>query len=339
MLSLLTRRGPVTGSLKTPVKTVLPFHDTSFGMPTFTDSSVPDTALVSAWRGSVCDDREPILNSPRGRRHGVFPTEGAGRCPPGRRAARQTCEARPMVAFDDALRSTISANLAAHERREHALRGRRRAAVALVLVDSDAERDDGDPIVAAQIDMSVVPGEVRDQRGRRLDGRMVGVAGGAAFLLCRRAARLNRHAGQWALPGGRIDDGETALDAALRELDEELGIRLAPGRVGGWLDASPTRGGYVTPPGVWGGGSDPPITPAPDEVLAVYRIGLRALAASEPRFIDIPESDRPVLQVPLGNDLIHAPTGAVLYQFQQIGLLGNAGKRVDDLEQPVFAWK
>jgi hypothetical protein len=43
--------------------------------------------------------------------------------------------------------------------------------------------------------------------------------------------------------------------------------------------------------------------------------------------------------VPLGNDLIHAPTGAVLYQFQQVGLLGNAGKRVDDLEQPVFAWK
>ena len=107
----------------------------------------------------------------------------------------------------------------------------------------------------------------------------------------------------------------------------------------GWLDDYPTRSGYVITPVVLWGGADPPIRPAPDEVLAVYRIGLRALAESQPRFIDIPESDRPVLQVPLGNDLIHAPTGAILYQFQQVGLLGNAGKRVDELEQPVFAWR
>lgn len=244
-----------------------------------------------------------------------------------------------MIAFDDALRSRLRANLAAHERRERALDGRRHAAVAVVLVDSDAERDDGDPIVAEQIDMSVVPGEVRDHRGRRLDGRMVGVAGGAAFLLCRRAARLNRHAGQWALPGGRVEPGESAVDAALRELDEELGIRIGHEAVLGWLDDYPTRSGYVITPVVVWAGADPPIRPAPDEVLAVYRIGLQALADSQPRFIDIPESDRPVLQLPLGNDLIHAPTGAVLYQFQQVGLLGNAGKRVDDVEQPVFAWK
>lgn len=244
-----------------------------------------------------------------------------------------------MFVFDDALRSRIGANLTAHERREHALDGRRHAAVAVVLVDSDASRDDGDPIVAEQIDMSVVPGDVRDHRGRRLDGRMVGVAGGAAFLLCRRAARMNRHAGQWALPGGRIDGGETALDAALRELDEELDIRLGPESVVGWLDDYPTRSGYViTPVVVWAGAS-PPIRPAPDEVLAVYRIGLHALAGSQPRFVEIPESDRPVVQLPLGNDLIHAPTGAILLQFQQVGLLGEAGSRVDELEQPVFAWK
>src|SRR3954462_15493158 len=241
------------------------------------------------------------------------------------RRERETCEARRVIAFDDALRQRLSTNLTAHERREHALDGRRRAAVAVVLVDSDAERDDGDPIVPEQIDMSVVPGEARDHRGRRLDGRMVGVAGGAAFLLCRRAARLNRHAGQWALPGGRVDDGETALDAALRELDEELGIRLGPESVLGWLDDYPTRSGYVISPVVVWGGADPPITPAPDEVLAVYRIGLHALQATEPRFVSIPESERPVLQLPLGNDLIHAPTAAMLLQLRQVALLGRAG--------------
>ena len=46
---------------------------------------------------------------------------------------------------------------------------------------------------------------------RGMDGRMADVSGGAGFLLCRRAAGLNRHASQWALPGGRLDAGETAI--------------------------------------------------------------------------------------------------------------------------------
>lgn len=244
-----------------------------------------------------------------------------------------------MISFTPDLRSDLERGLSAHERREHPLDGRRRAAVAVVLVDSDPERHDGDPLAGEDIDMSVVPGDRGAEERRRLDGRMVGVAGGAAFLLCRRASRLRRHAGQWALPGGRVDEGETALDAALRELDEELGLRLGPDSVVGWLDDYPTRSGYVITPVVLWGGADPELAPAPDEVFAVYRIGLHALRASEPRLISIPESERPVLQLPLGNDLIHAPTGAILLQLRQVGLLGRAGERVDHLEQPVFAWR
>jgi 8-oxo-dGTP pyrophosphatase MutT (NUDIX family) len=240
-----------------------------------------------------------------------------------------------VIRYDDDLRSALRYRLGAHDRRAHALDGRRHAAVAVVLVDSDPERDDGDPLKAEDIDMSVVPGDL----AAKLDGRMVGVAGGAAFLLCRRAPRLGSHAGQWALPGGRLDDGEDALDAALRELDEELGVRLGADSVVGWLDDYPTRSGYVITPVVLWGGADPALRPAAAEVLAVYRIGLQALRDAEPRFIAIPESDRPVLQVPLGNDLIHAPTAAILYQLRQVGLLGRAGERVDHLEQPVFAWR
>jgi len=243
------------------------------------------------------------------------------------------------VEYTAELRARLEAALGAHERREHELEGRRHAAVAVVLVDSDAAAHDGDPLLASDIDMSVVPGERPADEQRRLDGRMVGVAGGAAFLLCRRAARLNRHAGQWALPGGRVDEGETALGAALRELDEELGLRLGDDAVVGWLDDYPTRSGYVISPVVLWGGADPQLRPSPDEVLAVYRIGLHALEQGEPRFISIPESDRPVLQLPLGNDLIHAPTAAVLFQLRQVGLLGHAGERVDHYEQPVFAWR
>ena len=163
--------------------------------------------------------------------------------------------------------------------------------------------------------------------------------GAPAFFLTKRAPRLNAHSGQWALPGGRIDPGESPTEAALRELDEEVGLKLGQDSVIGWLDDYPTRSGYViTPVVVWGGG-DPPLTPSPDEVLAVYRIGLHTLRDGEPRFVSIPESDRPVIQIPLGNDLIHAPTGAVLYQFREVAMAGNSGERVDHFEQPVFAWK
>jgi 8-oxo-dGTP pyrophosphatase MutT (NUDIX family) len=244
-----------------------------------------------------------------------------------------------MIDYTADLRTRLGAALSAHERRRHSLEGRRHAAVAVVLVDSDAERHDGDPLRAEDIDMSEVPGELSADEVRSLDGRMVGVAGGAAFLLCRRASRLRRHAGQWALPGGRLDDGETPLDAALRELDEELGLRLGSDSVVGLLDDYPTRSGYLITPVVLWGGEDPHLDPAPDEVLAVYRVGLHALRDTEPRFVSIPESNRPVLQLPLGNDLIHAPTAAILFQLRQVGLLGRSGERVDHLEQPVFAWR
>ena len=244
-----------------------------------------------------------------------------------------------MFDYDEALRARLGASLDEHERRRLPLEGRRHAAVAVVVVDSDRERDDVEPVPEGAVDMTGVPGGPVGADGRRFDGRMVGVAGGAAFLLCRRSLGMRRHAGQWALPGGRLDEGEEPLEAALRELDEELGLRLGPDAVVGWLDDYVTRSGFVISPVVLWGGGDPVLTPDPDEVFAAYRIGLHALQDSEPRLIDIPESDRPVLQMPLGTDLIHAPTGAILLQFQRVALLGRAGERVDHVEEPVFAWR
>ena len=238
-----------------------------------------------------------------------------------------------LILYSDELRSRFERHLERHERRAHELDGRKHAAVAIVIVDSHPVDHDGDPLIADDIDMGEVPGDAAG-----LDGRMIGVAGGAAFLLCRRTSRLNKHAGQWALPGGRLDPGESPLDAALREVDEEIGLRLGEDAVVGWLDDYPTRSGYLITPVVLWGGADPLLRPSPDEVLALYRIGLHALRDGEPRFVSIPESDRPVVQVPLGNDLIHAPTGAVLHQFRQVAMDGRIGERVDHLEQPVFAW-
>jgi 8-oxo-dGTP pyrophosphatase MutT (NUDIX family) len=237
------------------------------------------------------------------------------------------------IPYDEALREQIRARLAGHDRRVVADPSKRWAAVAVVLVDSEVGEDRVDP---APVDDWNVDRPV-PQAG--LDGRMVDVSGGAAFLLCRRAIRLRAHSAQWALPGGRLDPGETVVDAALRELDEEVGIRLPSSAVLGLLDDYPTRSGYViTPVVLWGGGRLEP-RPAPDEVVAVYRVGIHQLLRDDsPRFITIPESPRPVVQIPLGHDLIHAPTGAVLLQFRWLCLEGRDDP-VNQLEQPVFAWK
>ncbi|MEX2292828.1 MAG: CoA pyrophosphatase [Acidimicrobiales bacterium] len=241
--------------------------------------------------------------------------------------------ARSLVRYDDNLRELVAGNLAAHKRRGQELGEHRHAAVAIVLVDSVSGEDRIDPHQPTDAEMDVIPGGPGG-----LDGRMVDVSGGAAFLLCRRAAGLNRHASQWALPGGRVDDGETVIDAATRELDEELGVSLGEEAVLGLLDDYTTRSGYVITPVVLWGGGPLQLRPEPGEVLAAYRVGLHELLRGDsPRFVSIPESDRPVVQIPLGNDLIHAPTGAVLLQFRWLGLEG-CSDPVAELEQPVFAW-
>ncbi len=62
-------------------------------------------------------------------------------------------------------------------------------------------------------------------------------------------------------------------------------------------------------------------SPAPDEVAAVYQVGLHRLQRETGRGSSPNrESSRPVVQIPLGNDLIHAPTGAVLLQLRWLGL-------------------
>ncbi len=234
----------------------------------------------------------------------------------------------------------MSDRLAAHDRLELPLDGRRHAAVAIVVVDSNVGDDAEDPYEFSDEEMRVIPGYTPD-RADELHGRMAGVSGGASFVLCRRSAGLRSHASQWALPGGRLDAGETVVDAALRETWEEVGVRFAEDRVLGVLDDYVTRSGYVMTPVVVWGGPGVELDPNPDEVLAAYRIGLHELAREDsPRFVDIPESDRPVVQVPLGGDLIHAPTGAVLVNFRWVCLDGRPSdeSRVDGFEQPVFAW-
>jgi 8-oxo-dGTP pyrophosphatase MutT (NUDIX family) len=207
----------------------------------------------------------------------------------------------PRRLFDEALRRRAAANLAAFERRAADPEGRRAAAVAAVLLPDD-------------------------------EGR-------ACLLLTKRAATLRSHTRQWALPGGRMDPGETAEGAALRELREEVGLALDGGTVLGLLDDYPTRSGYVITPVVMWAGGDVAFVPNPDEVASVHRVPLDDLDAPEvPRLVQIPESDRPVIQLPILSTLVHAPTAAVVFQVREVVVHGRP-TRVAHFEQPVWAWR
>ncbi len=206
-----------------------------------------------------------------------------------------------MLRADDRLRAQITENLGAHRR-------------------------------FAELDLSLRPAAVAVTI-------VANAAGEACFVITRRVSTLRNHSGQWALPGGRIDEGEDPAGAALRELDEEVSLRCRRDRVLGLLDDYPTRSGFrITPVVVWAG-QDVALRPNPLEVAEVYRVPITSLdAPGIPKLFDIEQSDRPVLSVRILGQDIFAPTAAVVFQFREVAIHGRE-TRVADYDQPLFAWR
>lgn len=161
----------------------------------------------------------------------------------------------------------------------------------------------------------------------------------AAVILTRRAS-LRAHGRQWALPGGRLDPGETVLQAALRELREEINLYADDASVIGVLDDYPTRSGYnITPIVVWSDCEWTSLAPNPDEVdfIEPFRFS-ELLRPDSPVLSANASGDHPVLSIHFGDDVVFAPTGAILYQFREVALLGRH-TRVAHFDQPEFAWR
>jgi len=208
---------------------------------------------------------------------------------------------RPRHVFDEDFRTRIVGRLDRFERRRAQDAALRAAAVTIVIT--------------------------ADERGE------------ACFLITRRTEGLRNHAGQWALPGGRLDPPESVIEAALRETAEEIGLQLEAADVIGMLDDFPTRSGFrMTPVVAW---AEPgrPLAPNPEEVARLHVVPLSELERPDiPILQPIPESDRPVLSIPLLDTQIYAPTAAILYQLKEV-ILADRTTRVSHYEQPVFAWK
>ncbi len=203
------------------------------------------------------------------------------------------------LSFTPELRVVLSDRIAGFVRRRLPLEDRRKAVVTLTLVP------DGD-----------------DQ---------------ASIVLTRRARGLRRHSGQFALPGGRVDEGETLADAGLRELEEEVGLQLSPARILGWLDDFATHSGFVIAPMVvWAEGGT--LKPDPREVAAIYRVPL-ADCGRQGALIRIPFSGLsrvPALSLKSIGTWVFSPTAAIIHQFTELAV---HGRRTDvvDFKQPVFA--
>ncbi len=203
--------------------------------------------------------------------------------------------------FDADLRTMLSAHLAGFERRSIPAGERRPAAVALVVMP-DAE----------------------DQ---------------ATVVLTVRASGLRRHGGQWACPGGRLEPGETAETAALREVEEEIGLTLPPEHVLGCLDDYATRSGFVMTPVVVWGIADAVLRPDPGEVASVELLPIEELSPDRVVLIPGPAGGEPVLALSLPpRGLLYAPTAAILHQFAEVAVRGR-DTRVAHFEQPRFAWR
>ena len=163
----------------------------------------------------------------------------------------------------------------------------------------------------------------------------------ACVLLTLRPTTLKRHAGQYALPGGRMEPGESAEQTALREMEEEVGLRVSSNQVIGCLDDFATRSGFcITPVVVW---EDGPVelSPDPNEVEQVFHIPLVELNRPDvPEMITEASTQHQVISalLPSIGERIYAPTIAILYQFREVALR-NQTTRVGHYEQPQFAWR
>lgn len=140
------------------------------------------------------------------------------------------------------------------------------------------------------------------------------------LLLTRRALHLRHHPGQISFPGGRIEAGETAVEAALRETEEEVGITRAKVQILGSLPAMSTSTGFVVSPWLGLLSTPPKLRLQSAEVAAAFNLPLSYALSNEyrqQRWFSQPYRQQQLHFLPFQNQLIWGATAAILHQLAE----------------------
>jgi 8-oxo-dGTP pyrophosphatase MutT (NUDIX family) len=142
-------------------------------------------------------------------------------------------------------------------------------------------------------------------------------------LLTVRSSDLENHPGQIAFPGGRVDPGETTLEAALRETVEEVGISVPGGDVLGKLCCRPSPAGYCAEPFVARLPWPQPLQLLEREVESVFTVPLNELLGITP--------DARQVEAETGSITLHS------YRWQEWNIWGLTGNVLHELLEVIRA--
>ena len=147
-------------------------------------------------------------------------------------------------------------------------------------------------------------------------------ARGVEVILTRRSHQLTNHRGEISFPGGRLDDGETVVDAALRETQEEIGINPSEAQVIAELSGMATvvSNSHIVPV-VASYKHAPRMQPMNSEVDRVFTVPLSELARTDTysqEYWKFPDRELQINFFYLDDETIWGATARMLLQVMML---------------------